>query len=66
MPLCVNRTFFTAWFLTSAAAGGGGPSPGPGACSVPGRASRRDVHSPGQGAPFKSASKSSVKTFWVD
>lgn len=26
MPLCVNRTFFTAWFLTSATAGGVNPS----------------------------------------
>lgn len=26
MPLCVNRTFFTARFLTSAAAGGADPS----------------------------------------
>lgn len=25
MPLCVNRTFFTAWFLTSATASGVNP-----------------------------------------
>lgn len=29
MPLCVNRTFFTAWFLTSATAGGVNPSASP-------------------------------------
>lgn len=31
MPLCVNRTFFTAWFLTSATAGGVNPSAAPAA-----------------------------------
>ena len=39
MPLCVNRTFFTAWFLTSATAGGVNPSAGPAACTS------GDVHS---------------------
>lgn len=50
MPLCVNLTFFTAWFLTSAAAGGDDPSSAPvHVAFLTGRASRRDVQSPGQG-----------------
>ena len=34
MPLCVNRTFFTAWFLTSATAGGVNPSAAPQLCAA--------------------------------
>lgn len=64
MPLCVNRTFFTAWFLTSAAAGGSDPSSAPvHVAFLTPRASHGDVRSPAQGVPVESESnKSGVTT----
>lgn len=65
MPLCVNRTFFTAWLLTSAAAGGGDPSSAPvqaaflSGASMPRRALAQS------GRAVQSADKSSVKTFLI-